>query len=49
MNRGEVYEVEVGERLILRAEVTNPRGETLFGTGQDVNLAFAPEEVIVIP
>jgi len=42
------YEVEAGG-VSLRARVTNPKGKRLFQRGELVAIAFAPEDVGIVP
>jgi ABC-type Fe3+/spermidine/putrescine transport system ATPase subunit len=44
-----IYELEVVDGLMLRAEVNTSRDAPVFEAGQEVGLAFAPEDFILIP
>ena len=43
------YEVELAGGLTLRAEVSAPRGEVILESGEEVSLAFAPEDMTLLP
>jgi len=43
------YEVELDGGLVLRAEATPLRGEAIPEAGQEVGVAFEPEDAIVLP